>query len=981
MGQGARIWLGTAVSVVLLALAAAAPASAVNIIEEEQPETKNSGWQAGTCKTDTPPCVPEEPKQFFTQAAGHPPAGFTQIIVRHNDELGGTIKNPVGHLKTVLVDLPAGISVNPQATPQCELEGEKFPASGCPATTQVGYSNVEAVTGVPPLTLPPVEVPGLAVYNLKPRSGEPARFGFTLPLGLGEVFLNSGVKWDGDYHEFFTIHVPEVPGLDVKILRNRLVFDGTIGSKGLPTEAGGAFLTSPSTCFNPNLAQYATIYNTQLHADSVEERAPEDEYDTEDVKAGTPPPPAFLAGAEHVESPLPRVGGGDRVMPNGCDKVPFQPSTSGTPSTNQTDSPMGGTIEVKVPFQPSAPIYQSNVRNADVSLPQGMGLNPSAASGLQACTDAQFGKGTRNAVSCPPGSKIGTVAIDTPPLPDGTLTGNVYLATQQSRDPASGNEYRVFLDAESASRGLSIRLLANVSANPQTGQLTAQVHEAPQLPFDSVRVTLDGAKGTLTSPPTCGPNKTGHAMTAWSGTPDSGPQDPGFTLTNAPGGGPCAKTLAARPFAPGFGAKSTNPKGGAYTQVVVNATRADGNQELKGVDVNLPPGLTAKLAGVRYCPPATIAAAAARSGAAEAADPICPNSSLVGSASVFAGSGPNPLHLTGKAFLAGRYKGAPLSLAVITPATAGPFDLGTVVVRVALFVDPETARVRAVSDPIPHVFGGALVDLRSISVNLDRKDFALNPTNCSAMTFAGALHGGGANPLDPAAFSTVPVSAPFKADGCEGLGFKPKLFMRIFGGTRRAKSPKLRAVLVARDGDANIGRASVKLPKPLILEQASLANVCTRVQFAASNCPQDSIYGFAEATTPLLDGPLKGPVYLRSSNHELPDMVAALNGQVDIVLDGRIDSVKGRLRTTFDTVPDVPVSRFVVTIRGGKKRGLLVNSSNLCAKKYKVIARFTGQNGKKANQKPKLRTPCKKHGKGHKKHGKGKAKGGGHHHR
>jgi len=237
------------------------------------------------------------------------------------------------------------------------------------------------------------------------------------------------------------------------------------------------------------------------------------------------------------------------------------------------------------------------------------------------------------------------------------------------------------------------------------------------------------------------------------------------------------------------------------------------------------------------------------------------------------------------------------------------------------------------------------------------------------MGFAGALHGGGANPLDPAAFSTVPVSAPFKVNGCENLDFKPKLFMRVFGGTRRAKSPKLRAVLVARDGDANIGRASVKLPKPLILEQASLANVCTRVQFAAHDCPADSIYGFAEATTPLLDGPLKGPVYLRSSSHELPDFVASLNGQVDVVLVGRIDSVKGQLRTTFDTVPDVPVSKFTVTVRGGKKRGLLVNSSNLCAKKYKVIARFTGQNGKKANQKPKLRTPCKKH-KGKHKHRK-----------
>ena len=945
----------------------------VDIIEDELPETTESGWQAGTCTKDTPECSVDTPDQFFTQAAGHPPVGFTQIIVKHNEEAGGTIKNPVGHIKTVLVDLPAGMSVNPEATPKCELENGKFPTSGCPTSTQVGYSNVEAVTGVPPLTLPPVEVPNIAVYNLVPREGEPARFGFTLPLGLGEVFLNSGVKWDGDYHEYFTIHVAEVPGLDVKILRNRLVFDGTIGNHGLPSEEGGAFLTTPSTCFDPNQAAFEKVYNTGLHADSQEEEAPENEYD---VAAPAPPPPAFLAGSEFVESPLPRLESGQRVMPTGCDKIPFEPSTSGSPSTDRTESPTGGTVEVKVPFDPPAPIYQSNVRTGDVSLPAGMGLNPSAAPGLQACTDAQFGRGTRNPVACPPGSKIGTVAIDTPPLPDGTLTGDVYLATQQSRDPASGDEYRVFLDAESASRGLSIRLLANVSANPQTGQLTARVHEAPQLPFDSVRVTLDAAKGTLTTPPTCGPHKSGHAMTSWSGTPDEGPVDAGFTLTSAPGGGPCPKTLAARPFAPTFGARTAHPKGGAFSPFSVDVVRADGNQELKGVDVDLPPGLTAKLAGVRYCPEDTLQAAAANAGLAEAASSSCPASSFVGSAAVAAGSGPNPLHVDGKAFLAGPYHGAPLSLAVVTPATAGPFDLGTVVVRVALFVDPRTAQVHAVSDPIPHVFGGALLDIRSVAVTLDRPKFSLNGTNCSPLAVGGTLRGGGGNPLDPGAFSALPVSAPFQLNGCDGLSFQPKLYMRLFGGTKRGKKPKLRAILVARDGDANIGRAAVTLPKAVILEQASLENVCTRVQFAAHDCPRDSIYGYAIAETPLLDGPLKGPVYLRSSENELPDMVAALHGQVDIELDGRIDSAKGRLRNTFDVVPDVPVSKFMLVVRGGK-HGLLVNTTNLCGKHkgkhggkakrntFRAIARFRGQNGKKANMRPKLRAPCKRHrGKG-----------------
>jgi hypothetical protein len=316
---------------------------------------------------------------------------------------------------------------------------------------------------------------------------------------------------------------------------------------------------------------------------------------------------------------------------------------------------------------------------------------------------------------------------------------------------------------------------------------------------------------------------------------------------------------------------------------------------------------------------------------------------------------------------------------VITPATAGPFDLGAVVVRVALFVDPRTARVHAVSDPIPHVYGGALLDLRSVAVKLDRKSFSLNPTNCSPFAFAGSLLGGGANPVDPAAFVPAPVSAAFKADGCEKLGFRPKLFLRLFGATRRAKNPKLRAVALPRAGDANIARAATILPRSLILDQSNLANVCTRVQFAAHDCPKDSIYGYARASTPLLDDPLKGPVYLRSSDNLLPDLVAALHGQVDVELAGRTDSVRGRIRNTFDIVPDVPVSKFVLILRGGP-RGLLVNSRNQCPRKGtggkgkgaraskaprhrkgpRAIVHFKAQNGKKRNLRVRLRASCGK---------------------
>ncbi len=929
-----------------LAVFAPAAAQAVDIIESQEPggtpETAAAGWQAGTCSVD--PCSAETPGLFFKQAAGHPPKGFTQIITRHEPHpvLGGEV--PVGNLKTVLVDLPPGLSVNPEATSQCQLAPGGSPAT-CPPTSLVGVSTLTATNPLTSLGL----TLSASVYNIAPRFGEPARFGFSL-LG-NDIFLNAGVAWEGDYHEYFTIHATALnlgPGFELaRILKNRLVFDGETELQ----PGGGRFLTIPSTCENPEAEPFKRQYTTFLHADSFEEEAPGNDYD---VAAPAPPPASFLAGSEEVTAPLPKG-----AKPEGCANVPFAPSTAADPGTAQTDSPAGATVDVRVPFEPGAPIYNSNVKVARVTLPRGMGVNPSAAEALQACSDSQFGKGTRNPIACPPGSKIGTVAIDTPPLPDGTLTGNVYLGRQLSREPLSGDLYRIFLAAESAARGLSVRLVGNVSADPRTGQLTAVVREAPQVPFDLVRVRLDGgARATLSSPPTCGPNATGHAMSSWSGTPDGGPQDKGFTLGSAPGGGPCAKTMAARPFAPSFTAGPKSDEAATFTPFSVRIARTDGQQELKVVDITLPPGATAKLAGVPYCPPAALAAAAGRSGAAEKANSSCPDKSRVGVATATAGTGPSPLRIEGEAFLSGRYKGAPLSLSVVTPAVAGPFDLGNVVVRVPLFVDSESAQIHAVSDPIPDVFGGAKLDIRSVFVNVNRKEFTLNGTNCSKFATAGALRGGGADPTDPAAFSAFPVSAPFQASKCDPLRFRPKLHLRLFGKTKRAQHPRLRATLKARAGDANIARAAVALPHALFLDQASLAKICTRVQFAASDCPKKSVYGRARAFTPLLGQPLEGPVYLRSSNNPLPDLVAHLQGQVDVDLVGRIDSFRGGIRTTFGRVPDVPVSKFTMILPGGKG-GLLVASRNLCAKPVKAIVRFKAQNGKKLNKRQQLRTPCK----------------------
>jgi hypothetical protein len=951
-------------AVVCVAVGAAVwgPAAQAGIIApQHHPPQVTDGWQAGVCYTDTPTCSVATPGEFFEQASGHPQVGFTQFVVE--DEPGPILGEiPVGNLKTVRVDLPVGLSVNPQATPeQCNLAGVEHPES-CPADSKVGTSEVTATN---PLTSLSVTLPKVNVYNLVPREGEPARFGLTI-LG-NDIFLDAGVESAGDYHEFFTIHVPVlelggIPGLEVaRLQKNRLDFEGRAGN--------GTFITFPSTCYDHESTPYQHIYSTWLRADSYEEEDP-----------------SFPGGSPFIESELP-----PNTNPKECGSIPFDPSVGVAPDTSQTDSPTGPAVDVEVPFevpsageilQPRTKQASSDLREAKVTLPAGMGLNPSAASGgLRTCTDAQFGLGSHaESNGCPPESKIGTVSIDTPPLPDGSLTGDVYVGQQLSRDPLSEQEYRIFVEAESELYGVVVRLEGRVGANPLTGQLTTTFEGRevegvdgievpkglPQVPFSSFTLDFDGgAHAVLTSPTTCGPNRTTTEMFPWSGDAPARPSGD-FTLTDAPGGGKCAKSGAERPFAPSFAAHTAKPQAGAYSPLTLDIARADGEQELKGVEVDLPPGVTAKLAGLKYCPEAALTAAAAKSGAEEAANPSCPASSLVGGADISSGSGPAPVQIAGKVYLAGPYKGAPLSLAVVTPATAGPFDLGTVVVRVALFVQPETAQVHAVSDPIPHVYGGALLDIRSIAIHADRPSFSLNPTDCAPLASVANLRGGGDDPNNPAGYSSHLASSPFQVGGCDALGFRPKLAMRLFGAHRRAKHPKLRAVLQARGGDADIARAAVILPRALILDQANLAKVCTRVQFAAHACPKRSIYGFARAFTPLLDKPLEGPIYLRSSDNELPDLVSDLHGQVPIVLDSRTDSVHGRIRNTFDTVPDVPVSKFVLTLRGGRK-GLLVDSQNLCPRRHprslRAIAHFKAWNGKKRSLKPRLRLPCG--GKGH----------------
>ncbi len=862
-------------------------------------------WEAGTCNTGAGDCTYASPdSRFFTQAAGHPPEGLTDFEF----ETEGLFETPVGNVKDVRVDLPEGLNVDPQAVPQCAKATFEATPTAC-AASEVGTSIVTSISSVLPVPL------SFPVYNLVPDHGSPALFGFNVnvPLLIDEdVYLVADVAWESDYHQGFTIS--NVPN-SIPLVRNRLVFDGT---------KGGTFLTLPSPCNGPT--------TTGLEVNSYQD------------------PGTVLSYATTPAGP------GKAVPIDGCADVPFAPTVSTSAGTPLVDSPAPVTATVAVP-QGVQPVNSSTLRTASVSLPLGLGLNPAGAAGLQSCTDAQFGKGTRAPIACPPGSRIGSVSIETPVLPANSLPGDVYLGQQLSRDPESGNLYRIFVAAESPRYGLSVRLVGNVRADVRTGRLTATFTDAPQVSFSSFTLRFNGGdRAPLTSPPTCGPNTTNASIVPWSGTPPVGPSA-SFTLTNAPGGGACSPTMAGRPFAPGFAASPGTNKVKTHTNFAAFFHRPQGQQELKGVNITLPAGATARLKGVPYCPPAAIAAAQQRTGAAERANPSCPPKSLVGVAAVTAGTGALPLKLAGSAYLAGRYQGAPLSLVVVTPAVAGPFDLGNVVVRVALNLNPETARINPVAE-LPDVFGGAKLDIRSVFVNVNRQRFALTGTSCRKRATVGTLYGGGADPANPAAFAAVPVAAPFRARGCRKLSFKPRLSLRLSGATKRDKNPRLRAVLRARGRDANVKRASVALPRSIFLDQANLANICTRVQFRAERCPKKSIYGKARAFTPLLGKPLEGPVYLRSSNNTLPDLVAHLGGQVEIDLVGRIDSFKGGIRTTFDRVPDVPVSKFVLTLPGGK-RGLLVNSTDLCKKPVRAIVKLRAQNSRKANNRPLVRTSCK----------------------
>ena len=874
-------------------------------------------------------CEGSTPEKLYTQAAGHPNYGITDFRIATYPAIAGVGGFPTSFLKEIVVDTPEGLSVNPEAAKQCTVA--ELTSLSCSAEARVGFNYLTVAAQSPNETThvcEPTAVAGeclqarvkLPVYNLIPFEGSPSMVGFMTESG--PTFIVGSLS-PVDQHVTFTISDIHGPSeTSPPIIESRLVFEGQAGD--------GTYLTMPSNCAG---GQVSEIFLKS-------QGAPYEAEQTTAKKSYTTP-----TGA------------------TGCENVPFNPSIGVAAPGGAVDSPDPTTVNVDIPFEPGPEkISNSYLKVARVTLPQGMGINPSVANGLQACSDEQFHYHTNLPIECPEASKIGTVEVQTPSLPPNSLSGDVYAGAPLSNNPSSGEEFRIFIHAFSDRYGVNVRLKGKVFPNPQTGQLTAEVAENPQATFSSFRLHFNAiGNKVLTLPPTCGQNTATSDMTPWSGQADAKPST-NLVLSNYPGGGNCPKTMAERPFVPTYKANTDSTKGGSYSPFHVTITRKDGEQELKVVNVTLPKGLTGKLAGIPYCPESAIAAAVASSGAAEKANPSCPGESALGTATTQAGTGSNPFKIGGNVYLAGPYKGAPLSLVVVTPSVAGPYDLGTVVVRVALNVNPETAQVNAVSDVIPDVFGGVKLDIRSINLDINRNQFMVNPTNCAAQATTGAINGGGADPTNPATFSSYAVNDPFQASECNKLAFGPKLNLKLFGPTKRAKNPRLEAILTAKKGQANIARTAVTMPHSLFLDQSHIGTVCTRPQLSSHTCPKASVYGNAEAKSPLLKEKLKGKVFLVSSSHKLPDLLVDLRGQVEIYLRGVISSKHGGLKTVFNNTPDVPVSKLVLKMKGGKK-SLLVNSTNTCAKTQRAVVKIKGQNGKQRNNnKQKLNiASCGKH--------------------
>ena len=862
------------------------------------------------------------------EAGGHPYEFSTRIDfanVKRDTASGGEAFTSVQDVRDVAVDLPVGFVGSAVATPTCSL-AELSAQNSCPTDTEVGHIRTE-----PEGSLTQINGP---IYNVTPEVGLAAEFGYVDALKTAHVIVARVVPGPGGYVlQADAREVPQVPLTSVEA-----TFWGD------PVEKSGSHAQAIAMFTNPGSCSGTPLVST-LYMDSWQN-----------------PGPRNANGEPEVADP--RWVRSSAVSPavTECNALTFGPGFSSELDSSAADAPTGLNIGITVP-QSETPAVRATppLENATVTLPAGLIVNPAAAGGLAGCSPAQVGwRGgsvanfSPDAPTCPDASKIGSVDVTTPLL-SGPLHGSIYLASQN--DNPLGALLAAYIVIDDPATGVVVKIPGRLSTDPATGQITGSFDENPQLPFSDLKLSFfGGTRGELATPESCGTFTTSTVLAPWSldgSEPPASPFD-SFSIT-----GGCTPG-----FAPSFTAGTVSPQAASFSPFVLSFSRQDSEQEISGLTVSLPPGLIAKIAGVGECSDPQIAAAAANpSAAAELASPNCPAASQVGTVQAGAGAG-EPLFLSGKAYLTGPYRGAPYGLAVIIPVAAGPFDLGNVVVRSQLRIDPNDADVTAISDPFPTIIGakgadgvtdGFPIRMRRVDVTLDRPQFTLNPTNCEPLAISAAL--------TSTQGATAAESSRFQAAGCRELPFRPSFSASTQGRASKADGASLIVGVTQKPGEADIHKVDLQLPKALPSRLSTLQKACTLAQFEASpaGCPEGSFIGTATAHTPILGVPLTGPAILVShGGAAFPDVEFLLQGEgVDITLDGKTDIKNGITYSRFETVPDAPISSFETVLPVGPHSvlGAYVpgsNHYNFCGQRLTLPTTITAQNGAVVTQTTKL---------------------------
>ena len=874
-----------------------------------------------------------------------------------------------GDLKSLSIDLPPGLIENPQAVARCSQELFHTPrvspfaptlsGESCPDKTQIGTIEMRTSFGGGSTRT-------FGVFNLNPPPGFPSQFGavpYGAPIAITPRVREAGAEYG------VTLELESFPQ-QLDTYGFTLTLWGTPWSVAHDWERGN--------CLNEEEPAFSEA-KCSVGSPKV---SPPKAYLT--LPADCSRPLTFTVSATSWQQTGQQRSSSESQPLQECESLGFGPAPVARLNTDRAGSPSGFDFTLQGDelglIEPSLRA-SSQIKKAVIAMPEGMTVNPSIGAGLGVCAPDQYAAETLSSppgAGCPNVSRIGELTVKSP-LFEGEMTGGLFLAEPNNPEkPGEENPFdsmvALYLVAKMPERGVMVKLAGKTIPDLRSGQLVTTFDGLPQLPYSTFNVHFrDGQRTPLATPASCGIYGTRIALSPWLDPGASTDYESQFQLKAGIGGAACPSDTP--PFSPGAVNGTLNRAAGAYTPFYLRLSRTDEQQEITSYSATFPPGLLGKLKGVPYCPEAAIEVAQRNRGFAETARPSCPEASKIGKSYSGYGLGSVLAYAPGNLYLAGPYGGSPFSIVAVNSATVGPFDLGVIIVRSAIRIDQRTAQVSidsSDSDPIPHILEGIPLHLRDVRVYLDRPQFTVNPTSCNPMTAISSLNGSGPSFANESDDSLVSVPSPFQVSSCSGLGFEPQISFLLKGGTKRGNYPALKATVRPRPGNANIGYAQVTLPPSIFLAQNHIGTICTKPQFAAKKCPKESQYGTAKAITPLLGQPMEGPVYLRASKNTLPDLVADLNGAgVRIEVAGKIDSKAGGMRATFDVLPDAPVSKFTMSLNGGK-RGLLVNSDNLCKARPVANARMAGQSNVGTVLKPKLQVQC-----GSARAGKGKKGGGG----